>query len=122
MKKLIFTCYEPQGESLEYVFKDSRIPFYKEKIKSDEIELFEYTAIAPDNTARVILEKSSKILDTKHKEVMITSQTLDATFSDYLANLEEQEKEKATGILTEEFHAISSQSGTWRYPKLYNSG
>ncbi|TFH01390.1 MAG: TIGR00341 family protein, partial [Nitrosopumilus sp.] len=110
MKKLIFTCHEPQGESLEYVFKDSQIPFYKEKVKSDEIELFEYTAIAPDNTARVILEKSSKILDTKHKEVMITSQTLDATFSDYLANLEEQEKEKNTGILTEEFHAISEPS------------
>jgi uncharacterized hydrophobic protein (TIGR00341 family) len=110
LKKLIFTCYESQGESLEYVFKDSQIPFYKEKVTSDETDIFEYTAIAPDNTARVILEKSSKILDTKNKEVMVTSQTLDATFSEYLEKLEKQEKEKDTGILTEEFQAISDPS------------
>ncbi|MDH5569071.1 MAG: hypothetical protein OEX98_04705 [Nitrosopumilus sp.] len=58
-------------------------------VQTEDLKIFEYTAISPDNTARIILEKLSKILDTKQKEVMITSQTLDASFSDYLENLEQ---------------------------------
>ena len=92
------------------MFKDHNVPFYKEKVRSDETDLFEFTSIAPDDTARIILEKLAKILDTRHKEVMITSQTLDATFSDYLMNLEQQEKSKSTGRLAEEFHAIAEPS------------
>ncbi|MFB5621257.1 MAG: hypothetical protein ACE5RC_09025 [Nitrosopumilus sp.] len=64
------------------------------KQQADNLKIFEYTAITPDNTARTILEKLSKLLDTKQKEIMITSQTLDASSSDYLENLEQQEKEK----------------------------
>lgn len=104
------TSYDQQGESVEYVFKDFQVPFYKEKVKTDELDVLEYTAIAPDNTARSILEKMATILDTRHKEVMITSQTLDATFSDYLMNLEQQENSKNTGRLAEEFHAIAEPS------------
>lgn len=110
MKKIILTSHEPQGLSIEYVFKSFKIPFYKEIVQAEDLKISEYTAIAPDNTARTILEKLSKILDTKQKEIMITSQTLDASFSDYLENLEQQEKEKDTGRLTEEFHAIAEPS------------
>lgn len=110
MKKIILTSHEPQGFSIECVFKEFKVPFYKETVLADELKIYEYTAIAPDNTARTILEKLSKILDTKQKEIMITSQTLDASFSYYLENLERQEKEKDTGILTEEFHAIAEPS------------
>lgn len=95
---------------MEYVFKEYKVPFYKEKVRTDELELFEFTAIAPDDTARTILEKMSKILDTRQKEVMVTSQTLDAAFSDYLMNLEQQEQSKNTGRLAEEFHAIAEPS------------
>ena len=102
--------YEPQGLSVEYVFKEHKVPFYKEKVHTDELELYEFTAIAPDDTARAILEKVSKILDTRQKEVMITSQTLDAAFSDYLMELEKQEQSKNTGRLAEEFHAIAEPS------------
>ena len=110
MKKIILTSHEPQGQSVEYVFKEYKVPFYKERVRTDELELFEFTAIAPDYTARTILEKMSKILDTRQKEVMITSQTLDAAFSDYLMNLEQQEDSKNTGRLAEEFHAIAEPS------------
>lgn len=110
MKKIILTSHEPQGLSIEHVFKEFKVPFYKEIVQTDDLKIFEYTAISPDNTARTILEKLSKILDTRQKEIMITSQTLDAAFSDYLVNLEQQEKEKDTGRLTEEFHAISEPS------------
>ena len=110
MKKIILTLHEPQGQSIEYVFKEFKVPFYKETVKTDELELLEYTALAPDNTARTILEKVSKILDTRQKEVTVTSQTLDAAFSDYLMNLEQQEESKNTGRLAEEFHAIAEPS------------
>ena len=74
------------------------------------MELFEFTGIAPDDTARTILERMSKMLDTRQREVMVTSQTLDAAFSDYLMNLEQQEESKNTGRLAEEFHAIAEPS------------
>lgn len=92
------------------MFKEFKVPFYKETVQIDDLKIFEYTAISPDNTARTILEKLSKILDTRQKEIMITSQTLDAAFSEYLENLEQQEEEKDTGRLTEEFHAIAEPS------------
>ena len=92
------------------MFKEFKVPFYKEIVQTDELKLSEYTAISPDNTARTILEKLSKILNTRQKEIMITSQTLDAAFSDYLENLEQEEEEKDTGRLTEEFHAIAEPS------------
>ena len=110
MKKIILTVYEPQSQSVEYVFKEFKVPFYKEKVRTDEMELFEFTAIAPDHTARTILERMSKMLDTRQREVMVTSQTLDAAFSDYLMNLEQQEEAKNTGRLAEEFHAIAEPS------------
>ena len=110
MKKIILTAFEPQSESIEYVFKEFKVPFYKEKVRTDEMEIFEFTAIAPDDTARTILEKMSKMLDTRQREIMITSQTLDAAFSDYLMNLEQQEESKNTGRLAEEFHAIAEPS------------
>lgn len=92
------------------MFKEFKVPFYKEIVQTDDLKIFEYTVISPDNTARMILKILSRILDTRQKEIMITSQTLDATFSDYLENLEQQEKEKDSGILTEEFQAISEPS------------
>lgn len=104
------TSHEPQGSSVENVFKEFKVPFYKEIVQTDDLKIFEYTVISPDNTARMILKILSRILDTRQKEIMITSQTLDATFSDYLENLEQQEKEKDSGILTEEFQAISEPS------------
>ena len=111
LKKIILTSHEPQGQKCRVcVFKEHKVPFYKEKVRTDELELFEFTAIAPDDTARIILEKMSKILDTRQKEVMVTSQTLDAAFSDYLMNLEQQEESKNTGRLAEEFHAIAEPS------------
>lgn len=79
-------------------------------VQANNIEILEYTVISPDNTARTILEKLSELLDTRQKEIMITSQTLDASFSDYLKNLEQEEKEKDTGRLTEEFYAIAEPS------------
>ena len=110
MKKIILTTNEPQALSVEYVFKEFKIPFYKEKVSTDELDLLEFTALAPDDTARTVLEKLSRILDTRQKEVMITSETLDAAFSDYLVNLEQQETSKNTGRLAEEFHAIAEPS------------
>lgn len=110
MKKIILTSHETQGLSVERIFNEFQVPFYKKVVQTDDLKISEYTATAPDNTARVILEKLTKILDTKQKEIMVTSQTLDATFSDYLKNLEQKEKEKDTGRLTEEFHAIAEPS------------
>ena len=110
MKKIILTAFEPQSQSVEYVFKEFKVPFYKERVQTDEMELFEFTGIAPDDTARTILERMSKMLDTRQREVMVTSQTLDAAFSDYLMNLEQQEESKNTGRLAEEFHAIAEPS------------
>lgn len=92
------------------MFKEFKVPFYKEIVQTDDLKIFEYTVISPDNTARMILKILSRILDTRQKEIMITSQTLDAAFSDYLENLEQQEKEKDSGRLTEEFQAISEPS------------
>jgi len=42
-------------------------------VQTEDLKIFEYAAISPDNTARIILKKLSKILDTKQKEIMYQS-------------------------------------------------
>ena len=52
MKKIILTSHKPQGLSIENMFKEFKIPFYKETVQAADLKILEYTAIAPDNTAR----------------------------------------------------------------------
>lgn len=80
---------------------------------SDGMKLLRYSAIAPDDLSRTVINEIHDILDTKHKEIYLTSQSIEATFSDYLQNLQKeiQEKEKKKQRkLTEEFHALVEPS------------
>lgn len=113
MKKIEFTCYEQQSESIEYVLKKHKVSYHIELAMSGESKLLRYNVIAPDHLSRTVINDVSKILDTTHSEIYLTSQEIEATISNYLENLVKEttpEKKKKTSKLTEEFHALTEPS------------
>jgi uncharacterized hydrophobic protein (TIGR00341 family) len=114
MKKIEITCYEQRGQSVEYVLKKYKVPYHIDLAMFENAKLLRYTIISLDTIASALVNELNKLVDTRQKEVLITSQTIEATLSEYLTNLEEQEKEKHKKVgkkkLTEEFHALVEPS------------
>ncbi|HET6517875.1 MAG TPA: TIGR00341 family protein [Nitrosopumilaceae archaeon] len=110
MKKIEITCHEQRSENIEYVLKKFKVPYHVDLIMYDNSKLLRYTAICLDVLATELVNQLNKLVDTRQKEVLITSQTIEATLSDYLNKLEEEEKAKPKKVekkkLTEEFQAL----------------
>ncbi len=123
MKRIEITCFEPQGSSIEYVFKKYKVPFNASLALYENSKLLKYTAISPNSISSALVNELNDLIDTRHKELYVTSQAMDATLSDYLNNLEIQEKEKHKKVdkkkLTEEFYALVQPSTEFNKNLLY---
>ncbi len=123
MKKIEITCFEPQASSIEYVFKKYKVSYNASLALFENSKILKYTAITPNVISSTLVEELNDLIDTRHKELYVTSQAMDATLSDYLHNLEIQEKEKHKKVdkkkLTEEFYALVQPSVEFNRNLLY---
>lgn len=123
MKKIEITCFEPQGSSIEYVFKKFKVPYNVSLALFENSKILKYTAISPNIISSALVEELNALIDTRHKELYVTSQAMDATLSDYLQKLETDEKEKHKKVdkrkLTEEFYALVQPSVEFNKNLLY---
>ncbi|MFB5646358.1 MAG: TIGR00341 family protein, partial [Nitrosopumilaceae archaeon] len=107
MKKIEITCYDQRSQNVEYVLKKFKIPYHVDLTMYDNSKLLRYTAICLDVLATDLVNELNRLVDTRQKEVLITSQTIEATLSEYINKLEEEEKVKPKKAikkkLTEEF-------------------
>ena len=107
MKKIEITCYEQRAENVEYVLKKFKVPYHVDLTMYDNSKLLRYTIICLDVLATDLVNQLNRLVDTRQKEVLITSQTIEATLSEYINQLEEEEKAKPQKAvkkkLTEEF-------------------
>lgn len=107
MKKIEITCYEQRSENIEYVLKKFQVPYHIDLIMHEKTRLLRYTIICLNSLSTDLVNQLNRLVDTRQKEILITSQTVEATISDYLTTLEEKEKAKAKKPikkkLTEEF-------------------
>ncbi len=114
MKKIEITCYEQRSSSVEYILKKHKVPYHVDLAMHDNAKLLRYTIISPNSISSAIVNELNRLVDTRQKEVLITSQTIEATLSDYLNNLEEEEKAKHKKVgkkkLTEEFQSLIEPS------------
>lgn len=112
LRRIELTCHEQQSQSIEYVMKKHKIPHNLELVIYDDLKLLRYTAITPDAISRNVITELSKILDTTRTEIYLTSQNLDATFSEYLQKMVEEKKEEKKKVkkLAEEFQALTEPS------------
>ena len=103
-------CYEQQSQSIEYVFKKYKIPFHLELTLAEEEKLLRYTGICPDSLSSELTNELNKIIDTRRKELYVTSLAIEATLSDYLSNyvkeLEAKQVKTKTKKLIEEYESI----------------
>jgi len=110
MRKIEALCYEPQSESIEYVFKKYKIPFHVELTISENEKILRYTGICPDSISSALTNELHKIIDTRTKELYITSLSIEATLSDYISNLEKEIESKEIKVkkkkLIEEYQSL----------------
>lgn len=114
MKKIEITCYEQRSENVEYVLKKYKVPYHVDLAMYDNQKLLRFTIICLNDLASSLVNELNKLVDTRQKEVLITSQTIEATLSEYMNKLEEEEKAKKKKVdkkkLTEEFQALVEPS------------
>ena len=110
MRRVEIVCYEQQGASIEYVFKKYKIPFHMELAISDDQKLLRYIGIAPNSISSSLTNELNKIIDSRKKELYVTSQIIEATLSDYLTNLEKEYSKKEVKVkkkkLIEEYESL----------------
>lgn len=110
MRKIEVICYEQQSKSIEYSFKKYKIPFHSELTMADDEKLLRYTGICPDSLANALSNELNKIIDTRTKELYVTSFAIEATLSDYLSNYVKELESKQVKVkkkkLIEEYDSI----------------
>ncbi len=110
MRKIEVICYEQQAPSLDYTFKKYKIPFHVELAIAEDEKLLRYTGICPDLLADALTNELNKIIDTKKKELYVTSFALEATLSDYLSNYAKELETKQVKVkkkkLIEEYESL----------------
>lgn len=110
MRKIEVICYEQQSESLEYTFKKYKIPYHVELTMAEDDKLLRYTGICPDSLANSLANELNKIIDTRRKELYVTSLAIEATLSDYLTNYVKELDTKQVKVkkkkLIEEYEAL----------------
>lgn len=109
MRKIEVICYEQQSQSIEYVFKKYKIPFHVELTLSENEKLLRYTGISPDLLSNALTNELNKIIDTRRKELYVTSLAIEATLSDYLSNYAKELETKQIKVkkkLIEEYESL----------------
>ena len=82
MRKIEVVCYEQQSQSIEYVFKKYKIPFHIELTMAEDNEkLLRYTGICPDSLSSGLANDLNEIIDSRRKELYVTSLAIEATLS-----------------------------------------
>ncbi len=118
MKKIELTANPDKAKDIEYQFSKYNLPFNKLKLQTDKDEIISYTAVAPDDTARKVVEPLSELIDTKQRNNFIVFHDLSATWSEYLNKLEEEQKVSKVSKLTEEFHEITEPAVDFKTEQL----
>ena len=110
MRRIEVVCYEQQSQSIEYVFKKYKVPFHAQLIMVDSEKLLRYTCISPDSISNSLANDLNRIIDTRKKELYVTSSAIEATLSDYLSHLEKEMETKVIKVkkkkLIEEYQSI----------------
>jgi len=114
LRRIEIICLENQGPSIEYVFKKYKVPVNTQHVISDDQKLLRYIGIAPDPLSSSIINELSELIDTRKKELYVTSQTVEATLSEYLTSLEKELAEKEVKVkkkkLLEEYKSLIEPS------------
>ena len=123
MRKIEIICYEQQSQSVEYTFKKYKIPFHAELTLAEEEKLLRYTGICPDSLSSGLTNELNKIIDTRRKELYVTSLAIEATLSDYLSNYVKELETKQVKVkkkkLIEEYEALIQPSVSFNKNLLF---
>ncbi|MBC8516714.1 MAG: TIGR00341 family protein [Nitrosopumilus sp.] len=110
MRKIEVICYDQQSQSIEFTFKKYKIPFHSELTMSENERLIRYTGICPDSLANGLTNELNKIIDTRTKDLYVTSFAIEATLSDYLSNYTKELETKQVKVkkkkLIEEYESL----------------
>jgi len=110
LRKIEVICYEQQSQSIEYVFKKYKIPSHVELTMAENEKLLRYTGICPDSLANALTNELNKIIDTRSKDLYVTSLAIEATLSDYLSNYTKELETKQVKVkkkkLIEEYESL----------------
>jgi len=110
LRKIEVICYEQQSQSIEYVFKKYKIPFHVELTMAENEKLLRYTGICPDSLANALTNELNKIIDTRSKDLYVTSLAIEATLSDYLSKYTKELETKQVKVkkkkLIEEYESL----------------
>lgn len=110
MRKIEIICYDQQSQSVEFTFKKYKIPFHAELTMAEDEKLLRYTGICPDSLANGLTNELNKIIDTRRKELYVTSLAIEATLSDYLSNYAKELETKQVKVkkkkLIEEYESL----------------
>lgn len=66
------------------MFKKYKVPFHSEQVFSDDQKLLRYIGIVPNSISSSLTNDLRDIVDTRKKELYVTSQIVEAALSDYL--------------------------------------
>jgi len=114
MRKIEVICYDQQSQSIEFTFKKYKIPFHSELTISENEKLLRYTGICPDSLANGLTNELNKIIDTRRKDLYVTSFAIEATLSDYLTNYVKELETKQIKVkkkkLIEEYDSLIDPS------------
>ena len=93
MEKIEVTSYMDKCLLIEKFLFKKDLPYQKIEGKTfEDVELFRYIVTVPDDLAPNIIESLSKIVNTKQRDIFITTNKIDATVSEYLHDLAEKIK------------------------------
>ncbi|MDH3192391.1 MAG: TIGR00341 family protein [Nitrosopumilus sp.] len=110
MRKIEVICYEQQSQSIEYVFKKYKIPFHVELTMAENEKLLRYTGVCLNSLSNALTNELNKIVDTRKKELYVTSLAIEATLSEYLSNYEKELETKQIKVkkkkLIEEYQSL----------------
>jgi len=110
LRKIEIICYDQQSQSVEFTFKKFKIPFHVELTMAENERLLRYTGICPDLLADSLTNELNKIIDTRRKELYVTSLSIEATLSDYLSNYAKELETKQLKVkkkkLIEEYESL----------------
>jgi len=110
LRKIEVICYEQQSQSIEYVFKKYKIPFHVELTMAENEKLLRYTGVCLNSLSNALTNELNKIVDTRKKELYVTSLAIEATLSEYLSNYEKELETKQIKVkkkkLIEEYQSL----------------
>ncbi len=93
MEKIEVTSYLDKCQFIEKFLSKKDLPYQKIEGKTfEDVELLRYIITVPDDLAPNIIESLSKIVNTKQRDIFITTSKIDATVSEYLHDLIEKIK------------------------------